>query len=144
RDELPAMNRADRPRPEKEIIMNATRRYLASLKLSESVPHFVKQCNIILGKMSTSTTYANPPIPYATALTHVADLDKAEQNVRRNGAADRDAKLAVVRADMRQYKAFVQGLGDNDLANMQAIIENAGMFASTRPVGTKQKLAARD
>jgi hypothetical protein len=124
--------------------MNATPRFFAVLSPFRSVPQFVVTCNIVLSKMSGSAVYANPPIAYATALLHVAALDKAQQAVPENGAADRDAKLAVCRADMRQFKAFAQGLADADLANAQTLIENTGMLASKRPPRSKQNLAARN
>jgi hypothetical protein len=125
------------------MITIAAPRTFAGLKPVRSVPQFMTQYGAVLAKMSGSATYANPPIPYATATQHLAALAKAEQAVPRDGAAERDAKLAVCRSDVQLFKAFVQSLGDADPANAAALIEGAGMTASRWTPRPKQNLAAR-
>jgi hypothetical protein len=103
---------------------------VASLQPVPSIPHLVVQYSGILTKMSGDAAYASPPIAYATVQQHVADLAHAQATIRLNGAASRDAKLALVRSDMRQLKAFVQSLADADIANGKVLIEGAGLTAT--------------
>jgi hypothetical protein len=120
--------------------------YYAALYAAASIPEFVKETRVINGKMTNNANFPTPPVPYATSLSHINDLDTAEQVAlkgAKGSAADRNTKLVIVKGDMRLYKGYVQSVADTNVANSKSIIESAGMFAVARGGKTKPELAAK-
>jgi hypothetical protein len=119
-------------------------RLYAALKLSRVIPVYVKQCQAIVTKMANNSKWQGPLLTQATA--HIEALAEAEKNTHKGSPANtalRNDALKLVRADMPQLKAMVQGTADNDPANAQSIIEGAGMSVLKRNITPKPPLAAK-
>jgi len=120
--------------------------YFAAILAPRSVPHYIKTCGNILTKMSGDATYGSPPVAYTQVeddLDALLTSEQATRNGPRGAAADRDAKLKVMRAHMRLLKAFVQSLADADVARSQVLIEGSGMSVARKAVRTKPDFEAR-
>jgi hypothetical protein len=118
--------------------------YFAALNAARKVPAFVMQCRAILTRMAAVPALQTSLL--AKTLADVNELDTAEQVAHKGSPAatkDRNAKLLLVRSDMRQLKAFVQSVADSDLANAQSIIESSGMSVGRRAIRVKPNLAAK-
>jgi hypothetical protein len=118
--------------------------YFAALQPTRKVPAYVTQCRAIITRMTAAPNLQTPLL--TKALADVNALDASEQNAHKGSPAatkDRNAKLLVVRSDMRQLKAFVQSAADADLANAQSIIEASGMSVGKRTLPVKPALAAK-
>jgi len=119
--------------------------YYAALYAADSIPEYVKETRVINGKMTNNANFPNPPVPYATSLAHIDDLDTAEQAALKGpkgSAAERNAKLLVVKGDMRLYKGYVQSIADTNWASSKSVIESAGMYAVALNGRSKPQLAA--
>lgn len=126
--------------------MNPVYRYFVALYASKSVPQFVKLCRAIVAKMTGNAYFPSPTPALTLVLAHIDALDTAEQATHKGSPAattDRNAKLMVVRSDMRQLKACVQIVADANIADSQLIIESAGMAVVKKTIRTKPNLAAR-
>jgi hypothetical protein len=126
--------------------MNTVYFYLAALYASSVIALYIKQCRVIVTKMTGNANFANPPVPLAqltTALNTLETLEEATLKGPKGSATTRDAQLRVVRGLMRQTKGFVQSVADSDVANAQAIIESSGYSVGKKVVRTKQALTAK-
>jgi hypothetical protein len=133
-----------RRKPEGGTIMLTIYRYCAALKPSRKVPAYVTNSRAIVAKMGAVPKLQTPLLAQTT--TDLNALDLAEQATHKGGTdatADRNAKLVTVRSDMRQLKAFVQGVADSGSLNAQAMIDSAGMSVGKRAVRVKPQLAAK-
>jgi hypothetical protein len=97
--------------------------------------------------MTGGTTFPSPNPTLATFLTDFAALVTAETAVlaRTKGAADtRNAKLAVVKADLESLKNYVQNVVDaSNPANAESIIGSAGMAIRKVTLHDKAELAVK-
>jgi hypothetical protein len=122
-------------------------RYFAAMYPARSVPHYIKQCRVIVGKMPQVAGLQSPPIPYATVTDHIDTLDDLEQAAHKcpvGAASDRDAALLVVESDMRQLKAFLQSVGDQDQAAAPGLFQDAGFSVGKKSgPGPKQDIEAK-
>jgi hypothetical protein len=126
--------------------MSAITRYFAALNLAAPIPLYVKGTRVIVAKMTNNPDLPNPSPTLVQATADIDALDLADQATLKGpkgSAADRDAKLLVVRADMRMLKAFVQGAADAHLPRSKVIIEGAGMIAVALGGRFKPDLAAK-
>lgn len=122
------------------------RRAFAAFEGSRRIPVYIKECEVIVTRMT-----GNPWFPSLTSVltglsTRLLDLRKAEEAAYKGpkGAAqDRNAKLEVVRSDMRLLKAGVQGVADANMAEACAIIESSGMSVAKSTARTKPPFTAR-
>jgi hypothetical protein len=124
--------------------MDTVYRFYAALKMTTKVAGYANQCSAIVAKMGLVAKLQSPLLAQAT--TNIAALMIAEQLAHKGSpaqTADRNAKLEVVKADMRQLKALVQGAVDADLANAQVLIESAGMSVAKRTVRSKPPFAVK-
>jgi hypothetical protein len=104
------------------------------------------QCRGIVTKMTGNPSFQSPTIDLSQVSKDIDALDAAEiltQKGPKGAAADRNARLLVVRAEMRQLKAYVQSCADADPAGAQLIIEGAGMFVMKQVAKAKAEIAAR-
>jgi hypothetical protein len=106
-------------------------RPIAVLKMSRKVKTLITFAQSVATAMSGNTTFPTPNPTLATFQADIAALVTAETAAlgRARGAADdRDAKLAVVRADLESLKTYVQNIVDaSNPANGEGIIGSAGM-----------------
>jgi hypothetical protein len=124
--------------------MSTIYRCFAAIYGSRKIPRYVVQCRAIVTRMEAIAQLQSPLL--AQALDDIDALDEAEQATHKGSpaeTADRNAKLLVVRCDMLQLKAIVQGAADADFANAAVLIESSGMSVVKRVVRTKPQLAAK-
>jgi hypothetical protein len=126
--------------------MSAIARYLAALHSPRRVPEYVKEDRVIVTKMTGNIYFPNEGAFLVIVAAHIDLLDAAEQATHKGpkgAVADRDAKLMVVRSDMRLLKGHVQAAADADLPNSKSIIESSGMYVVQKILRSKPQLAAR-
>jgi hypothetical protein len=126
--------------------MSAIARYLAALHSPRKVPEYVKEDRVIVTKMTGNIHFPNEAAFLVIVGAHIDLLDTAEQATHKGpkgAVADRDAKLMVVRSDMRLLKGHVQAAADADLPNSKSIIESSGMYVVLRTFRSKPQLAVR-
>jgi hypothetical protein len=126
------------------VDMSLMIRFYVVLLLSRLIPVLIKQCQAIVAKMALNSKWQGTLLTQATA--HIAALAVAEQNTHKGSPADtaiRNDALAVVRSDMTQLKAMVQGTADADRANAQSIIDGSGMGVLKRILKHKPPIAAK-
>jgi hypothetical protein len=90
--------------------------------------------------------FATPNPALAILSADIAALDAAElaTHTRTVGViAARDAKLVIVRTDLRKVVAYVQGLVDADPANAAIIAKNAGLDLRKEPSVNKSEVSAK-
>ncbi len=88
-------------------------RAIAVLKMSPKVKSLITFAQSVATTMTDNATFPSPNPTLATLQTDVAALVTAETAVlaRTKGAADaRNAKLAVVKADLESLKNYVQNV----------------------------------
>ena len=88
-----------------------------------------------VGRMQASPLFPAPSPPLSTLLAHIDALTAAETNVltRTKGAREaRDAKLAVLRRDLRQLASYVQSIADQSGPRAAEVVETTG-FGVKRP-----------
>jgi hypothetical protein len=126
--------------------MSTLYRAIVKLPPSRRVPQFLKECRVVVTRMTGNADFSNPPIDLAVVASHLDDLQKSEELAFRGpvgAVADRDAKREIVRSDIRMLCAFVQNIADADLALGPTIILSAGLSIKKRPMWTKPSFAAR-
>ncbi len=126
--------------------MSTVYHYFAALYAARQVPQFLKQCQSIVAKISANPIFAASPLSPAQATAHLDELATAELGTQQGlpgAAAERNAKLMIVRSDMRQLKGHVQSVADANLADAMVIIESAGMSVVKKGVRNKPELSAR-
>jgi len=121
-------------------------RAIAVLKLSPRVKNVIAFAeNVATALTSNAASFPSPNPPLATFQADLAALVAAENAVlaRTKGAVEtRNAKLALVRADLENIKAYVQTVANSaTAANAEEVIENAGMTVKTVTLRDKPALA---
>jgi hypothetical protein len=106
-------------------------RAIAVLKMSPKVKSLITFAQSVATTMTDNSTFPSPSPTLTTFQADIAALVTAETAAlaRAKGAADtRNAKLAVVRADLESLKNYVQNVVDaSNPANAESIIGSAGM-----------------
>jgi hypothetical protein len=106
-------------------------RAIAVLKMSHKVKSLITFAQSVATAMASNTTFPAPTPSLATFQADIAALVTAETSVlaRTKGTADtRNAKLAVVRADLEALKTYVQSVVEaSNPANAESIIGSAGL-----------------
>ncbi len=120
-------------------------RAIAVLKMSNKVKSVITFAQSVATTMTDNATFPSPNPTLATFQTDIAALVTAETAVlaRTKGAADtRNAKLAVVKADLASLKNYVQNVVDaSNPANAESIIGSAGMAVRKVTLHDKPALA---
>jgi hypothetical protein len=121
-------------------------RALAVLKLSHRVKNIIAFAqNVATALTNNAASFPSPNPPLATFQADLAALVAAENAViaRTKGAVEtRNAKLAIVRADLENLKAYVQTVANSaTTANAEEAIENAGMTVKKVTLRDKPALA---
>jgi hypothetical protein len=122
-------------------------RAIAVLKLSPRVKNVITFAQSVATAMTNNPNFPSPTLPIATFSAHITDLNTAETAVlsRVKGAVEtRDAKLAIVHADLEVQKTYVQGVADAaNPSNAASIIESAGMTLRKVTLHNKAALAVK-
>jgi hypothetical protein len=122
-------------------------RSVAVLKLSTSVKNIIIFAQNVTSALTNNPHFPNPTPPLATFQADVAALNTAETAVlsRTKGAVEvRNAKLAVVRADLENLKAYVQTVAAVATpTDADAIIESSGLTLRKVTLHDKPALAAK-
>lgn len=119
---------------------------IATLRLPRRVKDIIAFAKSVATAMTNNPSFPSPNPPLATFEADIAALDTAEAGVlaRTKGAAQtRNVKLAAVRADLEQQKAYVQHVADTNPSSGESIIESAGMFVRTVTLHPKSELSAK-
>jgi hypothetical protein len=104
-------------------------RTTAVLKMPPRKAAVTAAATSILNALTNNTAFPSPTPPLATVSADLAAYEAAEAAVvtRVKGAAvTRNAKFAVLHADLQHLMAYVQQVADANPANAQSIIESAG------------------
>ena len=122
-------------------------RPLVALKLPKKIKSAISLAENIANAMNNNPSFPTPNPPIATFLADIAALNTAETAVlsRTKGAVEtRNAKLAIVHADLENLKTYVQSVaGLGTPANAPAVIEAAGMTSRKVTAHDKPALAAK-
>ena len=122
-------------------------RALAVLKMSPKVKTLITFAQSVATAMTGNATFSTPNPTLATFQADIEALVTAETAAlaRAKGAADtRNAKLAVVRADLQSLRTYVQGVVDSsNPANSESIIGSAGMAIRKVTLHDKPALAVK-
>jgi hypothetical protein len=105
------------------------RRTTAVLKIPTRKSSVGAFASSVITAMTGNASYPNPTPPLATVAADLAAYEAAEAQVvtRVKGAAvTRNAKYAVLRADLEHLMGSVQQVADANAANAQSLIEGAG------------------
>ena len=126
--------------------MDTVFRYFAAVYASRIVALYVRQCRVIVTKM-TGNAYVTAPVPALAQVTKDIDaLDLANQAALKGpkgSAKARNNALLVVKSDMRQLTGCVQVVCDSDITHAQTIIESCGMSVAKKAVRDKADLAVK-
>ena len=117
-------------------------RAIAVLRLSRRITNFIAYAQAVEAAMTKNPSFPTPTPSMTTFQADVAALVTAESVAigRTKGAAEaRNAKMAIVTANLETLRTYVQGVADASPANAEAIIEGAGM--SVRKVTLHDKAA---
>lgn len=125
-----------------------TVRSIAVLKLTNQVKHTISFAQSVASAIvAGSASFPSPTPPMATFQADIAALVTAETAAlaRAKGAVDiRNAKLAVLKTDLENLKAYVQSVADAaNPTNAAAIIESAGMAVRKTTLHDKATLAVQ-
>jgi hypothetical protein len=123
-------------------------RAIAVLKMSPKVKTLITFAQSVATAMAeNTTTFPSPSPTLATFQANTAALVTAETAVtaRTKGAADtRNARLAVVKADLEALKIYVQSVVEaSNPANSESIIGSAGMSIRKVTLHDKPALAVK-
>jgi hypothetical protein len=122
-------------------------RAIAVLKMSPKAKTLITFAQSVVTAMTGNATFPSPSLALATFQADIEALVKAETAAlaRAKGAANtRNAKLAVVKADLESLKIYVQNVvnGSNP-ANANSIIASAGMAIRKLTLHDKAALAVK-
>jgi|SRR5665213_3877684 len=122
-------------------------RSVAVLKLSPRVKNVITFAQNVASALVSNPHFPAPTPTLATFQADVAALNTAETAVlsRTKGAVEtRDAKLAIVRADLENLKAYVQTVAAMATpTDADAIIESSGLTIRKVTLHDKAALAAK-
>ena len=119
---------------------------IATLRLPRRVKDVIALAKSVATAMTNNPFFPSPNPPLATFEADISALDTSEAAVlgRTRGAAQaRDVKLATVRSDLEQEKAYVQHVADANPGSAGSVIESAGMFVRAVTLHPRSELAAR-
>jgi hypothetical protein len=123
-------------------------RSVVALKLPNKVKSIISVAQNIATSITSNPSFTTPNPPIATLLADIQALSTAEAAVlsRTKGAVEtRNAKLAVVRTDLDNLKAYVQSVAAMATPeNAPAVIASAGMTARKVTLHDKPALAATE
>ena len=121
-------------------------RSIAVLKLSHKVKNVITFAQSVATAMTGNASFPSPTPTLATLEADIAALNTAETAVlaRSKGAAEaRNAKFAVLRADLETLRTYVQAVADAaNPSNAAAIVEGAGLSVRKVTRHDKPALAA--
>jgi hypothetical protein len=106
------------------------RKTIAILKLTRRISNDIAYAKSVAAAVAGNPWFPEPTVPLAVFEAHLADVTAADAAAltRTMGLAPtRDAKLAIVLADLRALRAYVQTVADANPASARSIIESAGM-----------------
>jgi hypothetical protein len=118
----------------------------AVLKLSPRVKNIITFAQSVATAMTDNASFPTPNPTLATFQADIAALNTAETAVlsRVKGAVEtRNAKLAIVKADLGVMRTYVQSIADANPSNAEAMIESAGMKLKTVTLRDKAALAVK-
>jgi hypothetical protein len=121
-------------------------RSIVVLKLSPRVKNVLTFAQNVASALASNTHFPAPTPSLATFQADIAALNTAETAVlsRTKGAVEtRDAKLAIVKSDLENLKAYVQGVAATTPSDADAIIESAGLTTRKVTLHDKPALAAK-
>ena len=121
-----------------------TRRALVALNMPKRVPDLIVFMNQIATAMTGNASFPSPTVPIATFESNITALAAAEQSTltRVKGAsATRNVKLATVRSEAEQLKAYVQVIADANASESESLIHSAGMSVKKVTLRNKADLA---
>jgi hypothetical protein len=117
------------------------------LKLPTKVKSLIAQAQNIASAITNNPSFPSPNPPLATLLSDIAALNAAESAVlsRTKGAVEiRNAKLAIVRNDLSNLKAYVQSVASAGAAeNAPQVIASAAMAVRKTTLHDKAALLAK-
>ena len=118
-----------------------------ALKRPRPVTALISLVQAIEAAMSSaSATFPSPTPTMAQFTSDISTLVTAENaaKLRAKGAVQtRDAKLAIVLADLKQLVAYVESVANANPANAAAIINSAGMVVKKQSLRSKNDLNFR-
>jgi hypothetical protein len=122
-------------------------RAIAVLKMSKKAKSLITFAQSVATALSDNTTFPTPSPTLATFQTDITALVTAETAAlaRAKGAADtRNAKLAVVKADLESLRTYVQNVVNaSNPANSESIIGSAGMAVRKVTLHDKPALSVK-
>ncbi len=122
-------------------------RSMVVLKLSPRVKNVITFAQNVASALTNNPHFPTPNPSLATLQADVAALNVAETAVlsRTKGAVEaRDAKLAIVRSDLENLKAYVQTVAATaSPSDADAIIESSGLTIRKVTLHDKAALAAK-
>ena len=117
------------------------------LKLPTKVKSIIAYAQSIASAIANNPSFPSPNPPLATLLSDIAALNAAESAVlsRTKGAVEiRNAKLAIVRNDLSNLKAYVQSVASAGAAeNAPQVIASAAMAVRKTTLHDKAALEAK-
>jgi len=122
-----------------------TRRAIVVLNMPKRIPDLIVYVNQIATAMTGNASFPSPPIPIPTFQSSITALGTSEQAVItrvKGAAATRNVKLATVRSEAEQLKAYVQVIADANPAEAESLIHSAGMAVKKVTARNKPDLAA--
>jgi len=115
------------------------RRIKLALNLPERTGDIATYARHIASCLDGNPYFPALPVPIATLLGHIDDLDAAEAAVRRgtHAAVERDAKLVVVVTDLGLEKTYVETVANQRGEDALAVAASSG-FATKQLRGPKK------
>jgi len=113
---------------------------LVAINLPKATGKILALARSTLDRIQASPFFPAPTPPLSTLRADIDAVAAAEAHVRSRtkGAREaRDAKLAVLRQDLRQLAGYVQSIADANSANAAEIIESTGFFVKRPSIRTK-------
>jgi len=128
--------------------MSTIQRIRIVLSLAKGkVPALLPQSRAIYNAFETNKAQLPaPPVPLATLLAQIQDLETAEQATKtgtKGTVAVRNAKRAVLVTSLESLRMYVQSLSDANPEQSAAIASAASMFVAKVPLHAKPVLQAK-
>ena len=120
-----------------------------ALNCPRTTKEFITYARVVLVTLQGNDRFSNPPVPYTVFAEDIVSLEEAETNAatRAKGAAAlRDAKLAKVKDDLGQYRAYVQSvvLSSASSIDAAALVESANMSLRRQPARNTPEISAKN
>ena len=123
--------------PQQKVVIHAPHTALGWLIFAKAVYN---------GLSTNPGLFPNPNPPLTQLKADIDSFDAAEavaQTRTKGTAAARDSKLEIVRADLEEVRAYVQGLVTADPANAANIAQAAGFALRKSKTASKSELSAK-